>query len=407
MKTTKEIYKRVASTLAVLILLVSLGACEKSDDNNEQIVLKKPDQAALKTKIVDKNATNETFALFYNLRYYPQSNVLFGHQSDNLTGFDGNTSWKVGSSEEDRSDVKSVLGTYPAVNGFDFLDITNPNPKFSADILKQQTINAYNRGQVISYSWHYTNPVNKGSYFWKENPVNAVSEILPGGALNGEFKAALKAIADFNVQLIGKDGKQIPVIFRPFPRNDNPVYWWGNLHCTADEYVELYRYTVDQLKTLGVHNFLYAYAPDNFKPDEKGPQATRSIQCYPGDEYVDIVGINNHFEAFMPFYAELGRQLRYLVSFAADHDKIPALTEVSNNNLKNKVWFCDILHRAMLMEGLGVANRSLAYVMLGANEGTSYTTPYKGTQSESDFKNFKNKGYALFNDNAPNMYVIR
>ena len=66
--------------------------------------------SAKNNKPIDRNATAETKALFQNLKRLSENHTLFGHQSATEYG----RGW---SNEEDRSDVKSVCGSHPAVIG--------------------------------------------------------------------------------------------------------------------------------------------------------------------------------------------------------------------------------------------------------------------------------------------------
>src|SRR5687767_10566132 len=66
-----------------------------------------------KKKLIDPLATKETKALFSNLHKLSQNHILFGHQHATEYGH----GW-VG--DENRSDVKSVTGSHPAVIGVDF-----------------------------------------------------------------------------------------------------------------------------------------------------------------------------------------------------------------------------------------------------------------------------------------------
>src|SRR6187402_2557431 len=64
-------------------------------------------------KLIDKNATKETKALFRNLHKLSADHILFGHQHATEYGH----GWY---GDENRSDVKSVTGSHPAVVGVDF-----------------------------------------------------------------------------------------------------------------------------------------------------------------------------------------------------------------------------------------------------------------------------------------------
>src|SRR5258706_4061658 len=69
--------------------------------------------AQKKMQLIDKDATKETRALFSNLFELSKEHILFGHQHATQYGH----GW---SGDADRSDVKSVTRSHPAVIGVDF-----------------------------------------------------------------------------------------------------------------------------------------------------------------------------------------------------------------------------------------------------------------------------------------------
>src|SRR4051794_39022628 len=75
---------------------------------------------AQKLRLIDKSATAETKALFINLHKLSKHHTLFGHQHALEYGH----GWE---GDADRSDVKSVTGSHPAVDGIDLGGFTNIN----------------------------------------------------------------------------------------------------------------------------------------------------------------------------------------------------------------------------------------------------------------------------------------
>ena len=63
--------------------------------------------------LIDANATRETKALHKNLKELAEKHILFGHQHATEYGH----GWY---GDQNRSDVKSVTGSHPAVIGVDF-----------------------------------------------------------------------------------------------------------------------------------------------------------------------------------------------------------------------------------------------------------------------------------------------
>lgn len=407
---------RIQSTLWSIVATVCLLACTKSGSSETPVTLPPvtppkdtiPSLANVRSWLVDKAATAETAALFYNLKKVAKTGILFGHQDATKRGVtDASTQWAneqhLPAVSRDRSDVKEVTGAYPAVYGHDFLHIANFNKspwfQYEASIARQLTIDAYNRGGVNTFAWHYNNPVSKGSFYWNESKVAAVGNILPGGSHNDVFKQSLKEIAEFATSLVGADGKLVPVIFRPFHEFDGDWFWWGKAHCTADQYKQLYQFTVTYLRdSLGVRNFLYAWSPDkNFNTE------LQYLERYPGDAYVDLVGMDNYGDMAVGTAPSVaGAKLKIISDYAIRKNKVAALTETGLSRLLQSDWFTGLLQKA-----LQSSTPQLAYVLVWANTKDHFWTPYKGHPAEADFIKFKQSPYVHFGDEMPKMYEIK
>jgi len=383
------------------IIACSIIACTARKKSINEISTTSSDTALILLKnakhyMVDTNATKETSALFYNLREIAKTKVMFGHMEDNMNGYGGWTN------EPGRSDVFDVTGAYPAVYGFDFGSITSFHPSNYTDEqiqkIHDRVIEAYQRRGVITFSWHYSNPVSKGSFYWAQSPVNAVSEILPGGQYNQVFKKSLEQIADFAAKIKYKH-KLIPVIFRPFHELNGDWFWWGQAHCSTEEYKALYRYTVTYLRdTLHVRNFLYAWSPDcGFTSREQ------YIERYPGNGYVDILGLDDYFDLKTGKSPKVAAgKLKIISDLALEQHKVAAFTETGLENLTQADWYTTMLLKALKDEPV-----QIAYVMVWSNRPKSYWTPYKGHPAEADFLKFKNDSLMLFGDNLAQIYKVK
>jgi mannan endo-1,4-beta-mannosidase len=288
--------------------------------------------------------------------------------------------------------VKKVTGAHPVVYGWDFMRIidfyTGERKAWETKITRDLTIDAYNRGGVNTYSWHYHNPVAKEGIWWRDAQVEAVKHILPGGSHHEVFKNSLRELADYTNSLIGADGKRIPIIFRPFHEMNGDWFWWGKGHCTAQEYKQLYQFTVKYLRdNLGVHNLLFAWSPDRAFTTE-----AQYLEYYPGDAYVDIVGMDNYFDLAPgndPGVAS--RKLKIVSDYALKKGKVAAFTETGLDKLPQADWFTRQLLPALRSQPV-----QIAYVMLWSNTTDMYWTPPVGHPAESDFIQFKNSPSILF-----------
>ena len=347
--------------------------------------------------MVDMEATSETKALYRNLFKLAGREILFGQQDATNYGH----SWSVG---ENRSDVKDVCGAHPALIGEDFSLLTSTDGKRLEDGKKQllKTITeTYNRGGVVTVCWHSANPVNGGSFYYEQNPVKAVSEILPDGSAHQQYLIYLDRIAEVAKDAKGKSGELVPIIFRPFHEFDGDWFWWGQAHCSKEEFISLWRFTVHYLRdTKQVHNFLYAFSPDCRFTTE-----TEFLERYPGDEFVDILGMDDYWDfrpdgANNPKLAEA--KLRIVSDIAKKRMKLAALTETGLEGVTNPEWYTTVLLPILKNPAI-----NLSYVMIWRNANyipNHYYVPFPGHPAEKDFKTFREDPQICFEDQLPALY---
>ena len=346
---------------------------------------------------IDSAATSETQALLSNLhKLQVENKTIFGQQDATLYG----RTW---SGDKDRSDVKDLVGDHPGMVGLDFEKITNLDKYYRQQMittLQDAVKDAYSQGGIITFAWHTPNPANDGSFYWEQNPIQVVSDILPGGSLHEKYKGFLQSIATVSSGFVGNNGELIPIIFRPFHEFDGEWFWWGKTRCTKDEFVTLWKFTVDYLRNdLGVHNFLYA-----FSPDCRFNTLTEYLDYYPGDDYVDILGMDNYWD-FRPDGANdpslAKKKLQVVVDAAAEHNKIAALTETGLEGVTDTTWYTSTL--LPILRDVRVA---YVAVWRNANDiGNHYYTPTKGHPAAEDFKIFCKQDDILLQKDLPSMYI--
>src|SRR3712207_7461569 len=81
---------------------------------------------------------------------------------------------------------------------------------------------------------------------------------ISGSATQKKFNGWLDRLVSFVGGLKDDKGQPIPIIFRPFHEHTQSWSWWGNQCTTEQEFISLWRYTVDYLRRAGVHQFIYA-----------------------------------------------------------------------------------------------------------------------------------------------------
>ena len=373
--------------------------------NTESFTLNPEDTA---TYMVNPNATDETIALFYNLKTLSKTNFIVGQQ-DAFAGFYNNNTGD--------SDIKKTTGSDPGLLGSDFMFITDDNNDGTPanwfyqqeQIITRDAVEAYNKGMVNIFAWHLREPYEGDHFYTSEmtdfQKQNAFKSILPGGSNHEYYKDKLQVVADVANSMVGNDGKLVPFIFRPFHEFDGDWFWWGASWCTAQEFIELWRFTVEYLRdTLNVNNMLFAFSPDRSYSSE-----VQYLSRYPGDAYVDILGMDNYGDLNNMGQSGVdaaNQKLQIIDKLAKEKVKIAAFTETGyfvtlgeNNPISG--FYANNLYQTITNN-----NIEMAFMMFWSNSQNTYVTPVPGLSSASDFIEFTNKPKTILQNELPDMYTL-
>lgn len=327
--------------------------------------------------------TAETESLLVSLKNISQQGIMFGHHDDPLYGI----GWE---GDEDRSDVKSVCGDYPAIMSFDLGRIELGGDKSLDDIpfekIRKEILNQYNRGGMSTISWHLDNPVT-GSDSWDVSDSTVVASVLPNGVNHETFLGWLDIVADFMHSLKASDGTKIPILFRPWHEHTGSWFWWGKNLCSAEEYKALWRLTYDRLCEKKVDNLLYAYSPGS-EPNT----AEEYLERYPGDDIIDLIGFDCYQFDKAIYLEQMNKSLRIITEVAASRNKAMAVTETGYETIPDPVWWTEVL-LPILKE------YPVSYVVLWRNareKENHYYAPYPGHLSAADFVKFYEDPKTLF-----------
>lgn len=339
--------------------------------------------------LIDPLATSGTKYLYMNLEQGSGQRLLFGMHD--ATGY--GVGWK---GDDDRSDIRDVCGDYPALYSWDMNTVDRSTPQEIARFT-YRIKSAFARGGVNTLCWHQYDPLGR-SFYGSKVSDNVVITLLPGGAWHDFYKKRLARIARFLKGLRSEDGHSIPIIFRPYHEHDSGAFWWGTNNCTADEYNQIWQYTVTCLRdSLNVHNLIYVISPISFN--------TRNsyLKIYPGDDYVDILGMDFYY-----WYPLADRQKSFFNSLhipaqlALERGKVSALTEVGLDTLLEPSWFNSYLLPPFKSDSLAMR---MAYAAVWRNESVHHHfAPYPGHPSVPGFLEFYNDPYTAFERDLPPMY---
>ena len=395
--------------------ILTISSCSSNDESDPEIIIEPPvvnpgdllTTQNVATYMVDANATKETVALFYNLKKLAKTKVAIGQQDAFNSFYQDNGG---------DSDIKKNTGSDPAILGSDFMFITDKNNNNQADnwFYQQEekiiiaTKAAYAKGIINTFCWHLREPIKEDSFYTADmttdQKANAFKSILPGGVNHEWYKKKLDKIASVLLNLKGSKGELIPIIFRPFHEFDGSWFWWGANFATAQEYKTAYQFTVDYLKnSKGVHNILYAFSPDNSYSTE-----ANYLSRYPGDKYVDVLGMDNYGDFDNQEQSGANKansKLKIIADLAKAKVKIAALTEtgyqVTNAKMPITDWFSTYLYSALTSNDIEVS-----YAMLWNNTKDAYFVPNGTVSNAADFKTFATKPKTALVNSLPKMYEL-
>ncbi len=202
---------------------------------------------------------------------------------------------KVISSQQD--DVEYILektGKEPAIGSFDLIDYSPSRVQFgtSPQRTSEDIINWAKKGEgrgIISLMWHWNAPtdlINQApdKLWWRGFYTDATTFDIAAVLADkkGErYQLILRDMDAIALQLKKFQAADVPVLWRPLHEASGGWFWWGAKG--PGPLKELWHILYDRLTNYHqLHNLIWVYtATDTFSAD-----------WYPGDQYVDVVGMD-------------------------------------------------------------------------------------------------------------------
>lgn len=207
--------------------------------------------------------------------------------------------------------VYEKTGKYPALAGYDFIFLHfSPTPgnwswkQDYTDITDRKE--HWDNNGVVSYTWHWNVPNSKqdwdngvndynfdGYDFYTDRTTFDINEALKEGTWQNDF--IMKDIEEVAGYLKKLQDAGIPVLWRPLHEAagnydlygpNGAWFWWGR--GGAEPCKALWKLLYDRLVNVyGLNNLIWVWTVDVTKGCED-----QYLDWYPGDEYVDIVGVD-------------------------------------------------------------------------------------------------------------------
>ena len=368
-----------AFLLSIALIFFSCGDDASADFDPD--AERNPNVNINTNSFADANLGIETRGLFSKLQNVTQQGIAFGQQAPFGTG---NNFPQVNALDRD---FDIVAGDAPAVVGFD-LELITLQRGFIDEFTERfvpAVRAAHENGSIITISWHMVNP-NTQQFGGDDSFDGVVGRMLEGGDLRPNFLGALDLAATLFKAFVDDEGNPIPILFRPWHEMNGSFFFWGEEFRSTEEYIQLWRDTVDILSNdLEVHNLLYVYAPNWLS------SRAEYLRNYPGDDYVDMLGIDVYDFRNGRYLDRVLTNLGIVEDIASEKNKLFALTETGLENVTQNDWWTQNLYR-------GIRNSSITYTMIWRNDNSDFFhAPFVGHPSESDFRSFLSEDIILLN----------
>jgi mannan endo-1,4-beta-mannosidase len=173
--------------------------------------------------------------------------------------------------------VSEKTGHWPAIIGVDYADFRNGGLETKQP--DKTAIAYWKQGGWVTVSAHLYNPASTNGGGLRAKGVDLDSLLAPDSESHRRWMHELDQLAAGLKEL---DDAGVVVLWRPFHEMNGGWFWWGAKG--PETFIKLWRQMFDYFThNKGLNNLLWVYAPN------QGPNAAR---YYPGDQYVDVVGLD-------------------------------------------------------------------------------------------------------------------
>lgn len=223
-------------------------------------------------RLVNPNATDNAKRLFSYLCDQYGKTIISGQYCD--TGMNG---WEILQISQNNG------GKFPAILGLDMGYYSQTGVDHDVSIqTTEQAIAYWEKGGIVTICWHWLAPEKyiTGTWYSAYRPEEINMDLT--AIMNGEDEEGLallrQDIDNIATELLKMQDAGVPVLWRPLHEASGGWFWWGAEG--SETYLKLYKYLYHTLtEEYGLNNLIWVW---------NGQDA----EWYPGDEYVDIIGID-------------------------------------------------------------------------------------------------------------------
>jgi len=249
-------------------------------------------------------------------------NYLSDQFGKNIISGQMDTSWTTNASMDMISRVYNDTGKYPAIKGFDFLELSKNNAPFFGGMEQINEAIEWWEGEnngvpllsngsihgIVTFCWHWRVGPNNEFYSnktkfripWKDGKLDRGSD---------DFKTIVQDLDKVAEKLKILQEHDIPVLWRPLHEASGGWFWWGA--SGAAQYKALWEFMYEYLTNVKqLNNLIWVWNADN-------------AAWLPNPDTVDIVGR----DLYSNTYASQKKEFDIASAMIPSEKRIIALTE--------------------------------------------------------------------------------
>ena len=174
-------------------------------------------------------------------------------------------------------------GKKPALVGIDFMHVNRGYTWYNNDEPTNDALNYYNSNGIPAFCWHWRDPSRKTEAFYTADTDFDVRKIFDKNS--AEYNAMIQDIDFVSAKLKKLQDQKVAILWRPLHESGGGWFWWGAHGGAAC--VELWHVMYDRMVNYhGIKNMIWVWTGT----------ASEKTTFYPGDKYVDVVGIDYYSE---------------------------------------------------------------------------------------------------------------
>jgi len=267
------------------------------------------------------------------LKHTPNKNRLLKFLNDEygkrIISGQMDTSWTINSKMDMISRVYSNTGKYPALKGFDLLQLHHKDPPFLGGMEQIEEAIEWWEGKnngvqllsenldihgIVTFCWHWR--VGQNHAFYTEKTDFRIPWVKGKSETEGKldidsdnFKTIINDMDKVASLLNILKEKDIPVLWRPLHEAAGGWFWWGA--SGPAPYIALWEYMYNYYTNVkGLNNLIWVWSAEN-------------ADWFPNPETVEITGVDLYTEN----YSSLKQEFEKAKAMAPAKDRITALSE--------------------------------------------------------------------------------